>query len=131
MPGYIVAPDGGQLQYDGPNTFRPNHNAYMIANARAIVQVASQAGDSTTATTFQNIADQLEQSIYDHLWDPTQNFFVDVIQPNNPNLTKVMGREEVGMFPYRFGIVGEFITPDTYLLRLGFSRSLANSECRA
>jgi hypothetical protein len=83
----------------------------MVANARAIVQVADQAGDFATATTFLDIANQLEQSIYDHLWDPTQNFFVDVILPNNPNLTKVMGREEVGMFPYRFGIVGVELLP--------------------
>ncbi|CZR50838.1 uncharacterized protein PAC_00712 [Phialocephala subalpina] len=104
LPGYIVAPGGGQLQLDGPNTYRPNHNAYMVANARAVAQVAVQAGDSATAATFTKKADQLEQAIYDRLWDPSQNFFVDVIMPNNPNLTKVMGREEVGFFPYRFGI---------------------------
>lgn len=78
----------------------------MVANARAVVQVATHVGDQAAAATYQEIADRLEQSIYDHLWDPIQNFFVDVIMPNNPNLTKVMGREEVGMFPYRFGIVG-------------------------
>ncbi|KAE8452221.1 hypothetical protein EG329_001688 [Mollisiaceae sp. DMI_Dod_QoI] len=104
LPGYIVAPDGGQLQLDGPNTYRPDHNAYMVANARAIVQVAKQAGDDAVVATFSKTASQLEQAIYDHLWDPSQNFFVDVIMPNNPNLTKVMGREEVGIFPYRFGI---------------------------
>lgn len=76
----------------------------MVANARAIVQVGIQAGDSATAAAFTKTADDLERVIYDHLWDPTQKFFVDVIMPNNPNLTKVMGREEVGLFPYRFGI---------------------------
>jgi Trehalase len=104
LPGYIVAPDGGQLQLDGPNTYRPDHNAYMVANARAIAQVATQAGDSATASDFSNIADQLERNMYTKLWDPAQNFFVDVIRPNNPNLTKVNGREEVGLFPFRFGI---------------------------
>ncbi|KAE9381515.1 hypothetical protein N431DRAFT_476332 [Stipitochalara longipes BDJ] len=104
LPGYIVAPDGGQLQYDGPDTYRPNVNAYMVANSRGISRVATQAGDSTTASKFGKIADQLEYSIYTNLWDPVQNFFVDVIRPNNPDLTKVKGREEVGLFPFRFGV---------------------------
>jgi hypothetical protein len=34
LPGYVAAPNGGQLQYDGPDTYRPNVNAYMVANAR-------------------------------------------------------------------------------------------------
>jgi len=104
LPGYIAAPTGGQLQYDGPDTYRPNVNAYMVGNARAISSVATQAGDSRTALNFSKLADQLERSIGIHLWDPEQNFFVDVIRPNNPNLTKVQGREEVGLFPYRFGV---------------------------
>jgi hypothetical protein len=104
LPGYIVAPSGGDLQYNGPNTYRPNVNAYMVANSRAISLVATQAGDSETASKFNNIADQLEHSIYKHLWDPDQNFFVDVIRPNNPELAKVQGREEVGLFPFRFGV---------------------------
>jgi hypothetical protein len=104
LPGYIADPTGGQLQYDGPNTYRPNVNAYMVANAHGISSVATQAGDSTTASKFSNIADELERSIYTHLWDPVQNFFVDVIRPNNPDLTRVQGREEVGLFPFRFGV---------------------------
>ncbi len=104
LPGYIVAPNGGQLQYDGPDTYRPNHNAYMVANARAVALVATEAGDLRTASKFIKIADQLENSIYAHLWDPVQKFFVDVIRPNNPNLSRVQGREEVGLFPFRFGV---------------------------
>lgn len=104
LPGYIVAPNGGQLQYNGPETYRPNINAYMVANARGIALVATQAGDSTTASKFSNRADRLEHSIYTKLWDPVQSFFMDVIQPNNPNLDKVQGREEVGLFPFHFGV---------------------------
>lgn len=29
---------------------------------------------------------------------------MDVIRPNNPNLTRLTGREQVGLFPFRFGI---------------------------
>ncbi|KAH8814191.1 Six-hairpin glycosidase-like protein [Hyaloscypha sp. PMI_1271] len=104
LPGYIVAPSGGDLQYNGPNTYRPNVNAYMVANSRAISLVATQAGDSKTASKFSKIADKLEHSIYKHLWDSDQNFFVDVIRPNNPELAKVQGREGVGLFPFRFGV---------------------------
>ncbi|KAH7417039.1 Six-hairpin glycosidase-like protein [Cadophora sp. MPI-SDFR-AT-0126] len=76
----------------------------MVANARAIAQVAKQSGNSEIATNYTRIADKLEQAMYDKLWDPTQEFFIDVIQPNNPNLSKIMGREEVGLYPFRFGI---------------------------
>lgn len=27
LPGYVVVPDGGDVQYDGPNTYRPSHHA--------------------------------------------------------------------------------------------------------
>ena len=104
LPGYIAAPNGGQLQYDGPNTYRPNVNAYMVGNARAISSVATQAGYSSIALKFSKLADQLERSICTNLWDVEQGFFVDVIRPNNPHLTKVQGREEVGLFPFRFGV---------------------------
>jgi Mannosylglycerate hydrolase MGH1-like glycoside hydrolase domain len=118
LPGYIVAPDGGPLQYDGPDTYRPNHNAYMVANARAIAEVSTQAGDSATASEFTQIADRLEHSIYTKLWDPNQRFFVDVIRPNNPSLAKVQGREEVGLFPFRFGVGldGEYANPSVQQL---------------
>lgn len=29
---------------------------------------------------------------------------MDVIRPENPNLTPIQGREEVGLFPFRFGV---------------------------
>jgi hypothetical protein len=104
LTGYVVAPDGGQLQLDGPDTYRPSHNAYMVGNARAIANVASLAGQQAIADNFTQIADKLEQVMFKYLWDPSQNFFVDVVRPNNPNLTKITGREEVGLYPFRFNI---------------------------
>jgi glycogen debranching enzyme len=104
LPGYVASPSGGQLQLDGPDTYRPSLNAYMFANAKAISEVAAQAGDAETSQNFSQIANQLEQAIISKLWDPAQNFFVDVIRPDNPNLTKIVGREEVGFYPFRFGI---------------------------
>ena len=107
LPGYVATngvdtADG--LEYDGPNTYRPSHNAYMVANARAIADAASMTGNSSVASEFNEYADNLEKAIYTHLWDPAQNFFVDVIRPNNSDLNPIQGREEVGFFPFRFGI---------------------------
>ena len=105
LPGYVSDPSGSSdVQLDGPNTYRPSHNAYMVANARAIAEIATQTGDSSTASNFTNIANGLENAFYQHLWDPDQQFFVDVIRPNNTNLSALTGREEVGFYPFRFGI---------------------------
>ena len=105
LPGYVADPSGStDVQLDGPNTYRPSHNAYMVANARAIATVATQAGDPSTASNFTNIANNLESAFYQHLWDPDQQFFMDIIRPNNTNLSTLIGREEVGFYPFRFGI---------------------------
>jgi len=106
LPGYVAAAaqnDPG-LQLPGPNTYRPSHNAYMVANARAIAATASAAGNKVVASNYTQVAAALEAAMYNHLWDPIQQFFVDVIMPNNPNHTKIQGREEVGLYPFRFGI---------------------------
>ena len=107
LPGW-VASDGGLTNITlldmGPDTYRPSHNAYMVANARAIAETAAAAGNTTVAANFTSIAHNLESAIFEYLWDPAQQFFVDVIRPNNSNLTQLQGREEVGLFPFRFGI---------------------------
>jgi glycogen debranching enzyme len=56
------------------------------------------------ASNFTKIASNLESAMQKHLWDPDQEFFVGVIRPNNTNFTKITGREEVGLYPFRFGI---------------------------
>ncbi|KAI1172646.1 Six-hairpin glycosidase-like protein [Nemania sp. FL0916] len=106
LPGFIVDPNNTnfELRKDGPDTYRPSHNAYMVANARAIATAADIAHNGGIASQFSNIADKLEAAMYERLWAPEQEFFMDVIRPNNPNLTRLTGREQVGLFPYRFGI---------------------------
>ena len=76
----------------------------MVANARAIAQTANLAGDDATANNFTSIANSLEAAIFKHLWDPELEFFVDVIRSNNSNLVQLPGREEVGLYPFRFDI---------------------------
>ncbi|KAI0193891.1 Six-hairpin glycosidase-like protein [Astrocystis sublimbata] len=106
LPGFIADPNNTNfdLRKDGPDTYRPSHNAYMVANARAIARAAALVHDDTTESEYSQKADTLEETIYDRLWAPEQEFFMDVIRPNNPNLTRLTGREQVGLFPFRFGI---------------------------
>lgn len=106
LPGFIADPNNTNwdLRKDGPYTFRPNHNAYMVANARAIARAAKLTGDESTEATFDELANTLEDAIYRRMWAPEQEFFMDIIRPDNPNLTRLTGREQVGLFPYRFGI---------------------------
>lgn len=106
LPGFIADPNGTDwtLRKDGPDTFRPSHNAYMVANARAIARAAHLARDGFREVQFSIMADSLEEAMYKRMWAPEQQFFMDIIRPNNPNLTQLTGREQVGLFPYRFGI---------------------------
>ncbi|TAQ88419.1 hypothetical protein B7494_g3249 [Chlorociboria aeruginascens] len=109
LPGFVVAPPSDpssnhQLTLDGPNTYRPSHNAYMVANAFAISTIATQAGNADIASQYSQVSNDIAAAMYTHLWDPLQQFFVDVIRDNNPNLTRLSGREEVGLYPFCFGI---------------------------
>ncbi|KAI0804215.1 Six-hairpin glycosidase-like protein [Xylaria sp. FL0064] len=106
LPGFIADPDNmnWDLRKDGPDTYRPSHNAYMAANARAIARAANLVHDNNNESKFSKIADDIEAAMYKTLWAPEQEFFMDIIRPSNPDLVRLTGREQVGLFPYRFGI---------------------------
>ena len=107
LPGWVVSDAGLNnitLLNVGPDTYRPSHNAYMVANAQAIAQTARLAGEDTVAETFSSAASNLETAVLQNLWDPSQQFFVDVIRSNNSNLTRLEGRQEIGLYPFRFDI---------------------------
>ncbi|KAI8953157.1 Six-hairpin glycosidase-like protein [Xylaria longipes] len=100
-PAYSrTSPTAGRILVNAMSRY----SAYMVANARAIARAAGIAHDGLTESQFSKIADDLETAMYDRLWAPEQEFFMDVIRPNNPDLTRLTGREQVGLFPYRFGI---------------------------
>ncbi|GME25418.1 uncharacterized protein K452DRAFT_262464 [Neofusicoccum parvum] len=114
LPGYVVGgPDGGPMQewidpandyttiFLGPETYRPSHNSYMVANARAIAEVARLAGNTPVASEWAARAAKLEQDMHDLLWDADQNYWIDVVWQTNLRIT---GRELIGFFPYRFDI---------------------------
>lgn len=109
LPGYIAdaalgGGNPGDIIYHGPNTYRPSHNAYMVANAEAIAVVANAAGNSSLAAEYKRKAEDLKAAMISHLWNDTQAFFVDNIKSGEPGAGQVDGREEVGFFPFRFGI---------------------------
>ncbi|KAK8256672.1 Six-hairpin glycosidase-like protein [Phyllosticta capitalensis] len=114
LPGYLVGgPNGGPVQqwndaandystiFLGPETYRPSHNAYMIANARAIAEVARIAGNASLAQQWSTRAATLEQRMRDLLWDDELQFWIDVICGTN---TPAVGRQLIGYFPFRFDV---------------------------
>ncbi|KAH9889636.1 Six-hairpin glycosidase-like protein [Xylariomycetidae sp. FL2044] len=115
LPGYVADPNATDydLRKDGPDTFRPSHNAYdqdiadqssMVANARAVARAANLASNGEVEAQFTQLADDLENAMYARMWAADQQFFMDIIRPDNPDLVPLSGREEVGVFPFRFGI---------------------------
>ncbi|KAK3631978.1 hypothetical protein LTR56_016571 [Elasticomyces elasticus] len=129
LPGYVVGGPGGgavevwndfglstsqggsndyELIWSGPDTYRPSHNAYMVANAKAISQVASLSGNISLAQTWAEYADGLESRMLSFLYSNQLNFWIDVVEGTN---LRVEGRELIGYFPYRFGIG----TNETYI----------------
>lgn len=114
LPGYLTGgPNGGPVEqwnsfannysliWLGPETYRPNFNAYMVAGARAIAQVADLANQSALAAQWTARADGLYSKMEDMLWSTDLNFWIDVVQGTN---LKCLGRELIGLFPYRFDV---------------------------
>lgn len=89
------------MQNRGPQTYRPSHNAYMVANSRAIANVAKLSGNNALASVWSEFSSDLEHKMVSLLWNEDLNFWIDVVQGTN---MEVIGRQLVGYFPYRFGI---------------------------
>lgn len=110
LPGWVVS-NGGlnnlTLTLLGPNTYRPSHNAYMVANAQAIAHTAQLAGNASLAKEYLAIARGIKNAMFFWLWDYDLHFFVDFVRKDNYSMGhdgRTQGRELVGLFPYRFGI---------------------------
>lgn len=129
LPGYLTGgPGGGPMQvwddfglttqegggndylviWLGPETYRPNFNAYMIAGARAISTVANRTGQSDLAQTWSDYADTVYESMENLLWSDELQFWIDVVEGTN---YRCQGRELIGYFPYRFDVG----TNETYI----------------
>lgn len=85
----------------GPETYRPNFNAYMVSGARAIAEVARLANQTALAAQWNERADVLYENMRKWLWDEDLKFWIDVVEGSN---LRVVGRELIGYFPYRLDV---------------------------
>ena len=114
LTGYVVGgPNSGMvtdwLSWDnnysiihrGPETYRPNVNAYMVAGARAIAEVATLAGNPALAQQWTSRADTVEAAMNKLLYNAELNYWIDVVKGSN---VPAVGRQLIGYFPYRFDV---------------------------
>ncbi len=97
--------------------YRPTLNSYMVADARAIAEIATSAGDQQSAAEFNRKADTLHTLIEDRLWNPKDQFY-EVVSPAadsgirkqkkfvdpGTNLQFAGVREQIGFIPWMYGI---------------------------
>lgn len=114
LPGYVTGSfTGGPVDiwnafsnnftniWQGPETYRPDFNAFMIAGARSIAQVAMLNANEALANTWNNYAEDLYSRMQNMLYSQDLQFWIDVVQGTN---LRVEGRELVGLYPYRFDV---------------------------
>jgi hypothetical protein len=88
----------------GGEGYRPSLNSYMVAELRAIANVARLAGDAAKAQSYASRADALQAKLIAELWNADQHFFM---QRRSSDYGFVGGREEIGFFPWAFGAVDD------------------------
>lgn len=106
----------------GAPAYRPTLNAYMYADAKAIAQVAREAGKEEMARAYEAKAESLKKKLQELLWDPQREFFFPVAQRDEERdgakvkaLSKTYetgkyagspyGRELIGYVPWQFNMV--------------------------
>lgn len=77
---------------------RPTINTYMMANARALREMALLAGKPEIAQQFGEKAETLRTLAHEHLWHPDLEFYT-VRHPENGHADV---REAIGFIPWRF-----------------------------
>ena len=114
LPGWTTGgPNGGPVEiwnsFDnnytiidaGPETYRPSHNSFMLAGARAIASIAQLAGNNGLYQQWNATATTLYSNMYKLLWNQDLQFWIDVVENTNE---QVIGRQLIGYYPYRFEI---------------------------
>ncbi len=100
--------------------YRPTLNSYMVGDAVAIANVASDSGDAKAAVEFLRKAATLRGLIDTMLWNPKDQFY-EVLSPAadsgirkqkrfaDPGTTLEFAgvREQIGYIPWMFGIPAE------------------------
>ncbi|CAL8144772.1 unnamed protein product [Orchesella dallaii] len=90
--------------YHGGLGYRPSFNSEMYANAIVISKIARLNNDNSTAEEFEVRAAAIRKGILDYLWDDERTFFYHMFRENNTNNELLDTREEIGLFPWRFGV---------------------------
>lgn len=105
----------------GAPGYRPTFNSYMIADARAIAEVAELAGDRSLAERFRGKAEALRKRMNERLWDPKRGFYFPRFRDREQRDGHVVaagsltyetgqhagsefGRELIGYVPWQFGL---------------------------
>ncbi len=88
--------------YSGVQTLRPTINAYQYGAAEVISWLATMMHQTATAREFAAKAAALKASVQRYLWSDSQQFFDDVLLPDNPSLSQLDQRQETGFVPWYF-----------------------------
>ncbi|ODM90461.1 Beta-L-arabinobiosidase [Orchesella cincta] len=90
--------------FGGGVGYRPSFNSEMYGNAIAISKIARLNNDTRTAEEFEARAETIRRAILDYLWDNERTFFYHMYRDENPNNELLESRENIGFFPWRFGV---------------------------
>ena len=96
---------GGKDGFGGGDAFRPSINSFMFANARAISQLATMAGDQATSRDYAAKSQALRQGVQASLWNAEMGHFIDRYKVNNQYVKYwdfIRGRELAGFTPWYF-----------------------------
>jgi hypothetical protein len=108
------SPDGLFWQYDVRDAMeetisggrkeknpRPSINSYMYGNAKALVAIATLAGNKNDAALYKSKADSIKQLAQSRLWNDQHEFF-EVLKEQGDTLANV--KEEIGFIPWYFNM---------------------------
>jgi hypothetical protein len=90
--------------YSGVQTLRPTINAYQYGAAEVIDWLATMMHQPATAREFAAKAAALKTGLQRYLWSDSQQFFDDVLLPDNPSLSQLDQRQETGFVPWYFNM---------------------------
>ena len=91
--------DGGEFSISG-HGLRPTINSYMVADARALSEIAAEVGDEAGAARYREEADTLTRQINEKLWNPSLGTYSVV--SDDGEMQNV--RELLDYIPWIYGI---------------------------
>ena len=94
--------DGMEFSISGDGV-RPTINSYMVADARALAEIAARVGDAEGAEAYTRDADTLTRRINEELWNPAIGMYA--VRSDGGELQNV--REQIGYIPWMYGIPTE------------------------